>query len=140
MVKNTTGILTFLIIFLMGLAYGCQNRPTSPADQTRNYKIKVDNISVQQGVNHTDTLKIKFTGTTGATSCFSFSHFQGSNSHLRTYLTLWGEEQYGSNAVCNTVIIPLDETFHVYPISAGTHVITVYQPDGSLFEKEVIIE
>ncbi len=132
--------LAYILIALLFWA-GCNDRPAGPIDQTRLFKIKVDAISFQSGtINQSDTLKIRFTGTVGNTSCFKFSHYQGSNSYLRTDLILWGEETTGSNATCETIIVPLNEEFRVYPISAGVHRITVYQPDGSLLEKDVLID
>lgn len=135
-------ILIYILtaLFISASIICCSDRPTQPIENSRYFRIKVDAISVQPGIiNQSDTLIIRFSGTVGSTSCFKFSHFQGSNSLLRTDLALWGEEKYGSGVSCNEGNVPLEAIFRVFPLIQGIHKIIVYQPDGSELVEEVVI-
>jgi len=124
---------------LLSLFFGLKFCDTvEPQYSSFNYKVHVDSIQVASQINLGDTLVVRFFGTIASDGCSSFSHFEALIGTQGIDLTVWAKRQEA--AACPSVMVYLDgREFKWVVNSPGPLPITIHQPDGSTFQRTVLV-
>lgn len=108
-------------LFLIG---GCKLSSSSP--NYTEFAINVDSIQHPDTINYGKSLVIKFYGTIGPSTCYSFSHFAGNVSTHQVNVQVLGKYIDQSNCASETQYLNGD-SLTLNQVDSGNFVIHVYR-------------
>jgi hypothetical protein len=111
-----------LVALLGGAAIGCESS-TAPND----FVIRVDSVATT--LSAPDTLRLRFHGNIGASSCYRLARVEFNRSDVAIDLTFHGEHD-DSTGGCRATVVPLEWEYTV-PAPLLRFDVRVRQPDGS---------
>ncbi len=131
----------FAVLSVITILVSCTKTTEITEPEVSYFVVKVDSISVPDTIAHSDTLRIKFYGTIGCNSNYSFDHFEAQKTLSSVNLTVWGK--YVANEGAFDVLATLQDNDVEYKVSSlnpGVYEIFIHQPDSSMLSDSVTVE
>lgn len=98
------------------------------------YVIEVEAVTFNTPVSSQDTLRVRFHGWAGTSSCYGFYRMSVDPFPSGATFKLWGHWNAGSGIVsCDDEMIQLTEIYEVPHPDPGYYHVVVIQPNGSEF-------
>ena len=139
MLKKYSAIC-FSVLSVIALLASCTKTTEVIDPEVSYFVVRVDSISIPDTIAHSDTLKIKFYGTIGGNSNYSFDHFETYGTTSNVSIKVWGK--YVANDGAYEVISTLQDNNIEYKkiLSAvGVFKIYIYQPDSTVLSDSVVV-
>ncbi len=132
-------VIWLAILSVFALLVSCTKTTEVDEPAISYFVVKVDSISVPDTLSHSDTLRIKFYGTIGSNSNYSFDHVEAQKTPSSVDLKVWGK--YVANDGAYDVVSFLDGVeYKVSLLYPGQYDISVHQPDSSVLKDSVVVE
>lgn len=126
MKKQLFGLVAVISLAIMLLIGGCKLSSTGPS--YTEYAIQVDSIQYPDTVTYGNPLIIKFYGTIGTSTCYSFSRFAGNYASNQINVQVLGKYM-NNQSNCATALQYLNgDSLAVTQYNSGNFVIHVLQP------------
>ena len=122
------------LLVLGGTQIGCGI--TDP--EFREFRVRVDNLSVPAVVSLQDSILVRMEGTIGPNTCHQFSHFEVNATESKVRITVIATEHLGM--ACGQAFVELDEVYVAHPPFLDPFTVAIRQPTGPDLEKTVRVE
>lgn len=129
MKKLILGVMSSGLIAILFLTGGCKfSNLNNPTPAYTEFAVQVDSIQYPDTLMFGKTLNVKFFGTIGPNTCYSFSRFVGGVSQNQIDVAVYGKFT-NDTANCAQVVQYLDgKTLNVNLKLPGTYIIHLVEP------------
>ena len=132
-----TGSLAMVIfaLYWAGSLTSCQQE-----NDPEHFLIKIDSVYIPETIIPNEAFEIEFFGYIGHNGCYSFNEFVLNNQNKNITVEVWGKLDVKSGICSDEMVYLRGEKLNCTLEEAGNYILKIKQPNGTYFERAILVK